>query len=170
MKRMILLTVLSVVLLLGFFAPVSARDPLIGVIDTQAFMRESQSVQKQREEFFAVLKEKRALLHDRQEEVQKLEQELRSSSGSMPAAERSEKSDELAREAKEFQRLREDLAAETQKKNDEITRRILTELSGVVQEYRAKKKYTLVLERRFVAAFDDTIDITADIIKAYDGR
>jgi len=157
--------------LIALASPASAQKaPLIGVIDTQAFMRDSKSVQDQRKAFLMVLEEKRGLLRVKQEEVQKLEEELRTGGSKLSSADRSRKSDELAREVKEFQRLREDLNEETRKKNDEITRRILEELNTVVQDYQKKNKYTVILERRLVAAYDDALDITAAIIKAYDGK
>lgn len=152
-------------------APASAqRTPLIGVFDSHAFMQESKVVQEQRRAFLMVLEEKRGQLRAKQVEVQKLEHELRTEGAHLSPEDRRIKSDELSREAKEFQRLREDLAEETRKKNEEITRQILGELNTLLQDFRKKNKYTLILERRVVAAFDEAVDITAAIIKAYDTK
>lgn len=171
MKRIVILSFLVFAIILILALPASAqRGNVIGVIDTQAFMRDSQSVQEQRNAFMRVLEEKRVFLRSKQEEVQKLEREVRTAGSTLSVEDRTRKNDELAREVKEFNRLREDLAEETRKKDEEITRRIIAELNTVIEDYRKKNKYTLIMERRLVAAYDESVDITADIIKAYDTK
>ena len=172
MKRSLFAVVFCVLFIAIVAAtPASAqKSALVGVIDTQAFMRDSIKVQEKRQVFLMALEEKQGQLRAKQEAVRKIETDLRESGATLSPADRRTKTDLLEREAKEFQRLREDLAEETRKQDAEISRQILGELSALLQDYQARNKYTLILERRFVAAFDDAVDITADIIKAYDAK
>lgn len=155
----------------AFSCPAWAQKaPLIGVIDTQKFMDNSAAVKSKRQAFLQEIEKKRGALLTKQQEIQKLDAELKSGGAKMAAAERGRKQEELARDLKEFQRMREDLNEEFRRKNEEITRRIFSEVKEIAQDYQKKKKYTLILEKNFIVAADGATDITGDIIKAYDAK
>ena len=51
-----------------------------------------------------------------------------------------------------------------------MTRSLLKEVLGVVQDYAKKKKYTVVMEKNRVVYSEGGVDITDAIIKAYDKK
>ena len=73
-----------------------------------------------------------------------------------------------AQQVKELRCLKADLEEELKRKDAELTRKLLTEIRDVVEEYRKKNKITVIFEKRSVVAFDGAIDITDKIIKLYD--
>ena len=109
-----------------------------------------------------------AILMGRQEEVRSLEEELKREGGNMSPSVRKEKTEQLARQIKELRRLRSDLDEELKKKNIELKQKILQEIREIVEEFLKKEKYTVILEKRWVVAADETIDITGKIIRLYD--
>jgi Skp family chaperone for outer membrane proteins len=62
------------------------------------------------------------------------------------------------------------LEEELNRKNVELTQRILEEVGEIINEFRKKNKFSLILETKTVVSHDEGIDITKDIIKLYDAR
>ena len=140
----------------------------IGLIDAQKIMRESKAAKRAQAVFIKDREAKMAILMGRQEEVRSLEEELKREGGNMSPSVRKEKTEQLARQIKELRRLRSDLDEELKKKNIELKQKILQEIREIVEEFLKKEKYTVILEKRWVVAADETIDITGKIIRLYD--
>ncbi len=169
MKRFFILTVIFIgIMQLLSSAVVLAADVKIGVIDIQRIMKESRAAKNARAVFFKDVEQKRKLFNDKQNEVQAMEEELKTKGKDMTPQARKEKTDNLADEIKELKRLRSDLEEELKKKDRELTQRLLSEISVIVGEYQKKENYTIILEKRSVVASDEAIDITDKIIKLYD--
>lgn len=161
-------TALITLLITG--AACEAAGVKIGIIDTQRIVAESKKAGAAREILVKELKEKQALFHKREGEVQALQEGLKEARGEGEAAEVKEKRDELARELKNLQRLKADLEEELNKRNRELTQELLREVAGVVGEYRKKHKFTVIFEKKSVVTFDEAVDITDEIIKRYDAE
>jgi outer membrane protein len=150
--------------------PTWAASLKIGVIDTDKILRESVAAKNARAVLLDDLKEKRALFTEKQQEVGALEEELRDHGKEMSEPERKEKTDALSKELKNLKRLKDDLEEELNKKNVELTQKILKEVGELVREYFEKKKYSVILEKKSVVISDDALDITEEIIRLYDMR
>jgi outer membrane protein len=160
--------VLMCALLFGGFS--WADGAKIGVVDTQRVLRESKAAKEARTSLLADIKEKRALFQKKQEEAVRLQRELSRQSKDASPNELSAKREQLAQEVKSLKRLKVDLEEELRRKNMELTKKILQEVREVIRDYRKKKKYTVILEKKTVITADDSIDITAQIIKLYDKK
>ncbi len=145
-----------------------AADLKVGVIDIQKIMRESNAAKNARAVFLKDLEAKRNVFNAKQKEVQDLQEEIKNKIKDMSEALRIEKTEKLSKEAKELERLKADLEEELKKKDTELTRKILKEISDVVQEYRRKEKYSIIYEKQTLVSYDEAIDITDKIIKLYD--
>lgn len=145
-----------------------AANLKIGLIDTQKIIQQSKAAKKAREAFTKDVEAKRNLFQEKQNEVRTLAEELQKGGQGMTPEVRKEKSDNLEREDKELRRLKTDLEDELKKKDMELTSKLLKEINDIVQDYRKKENYTLILERKSVVAADDAIDITDKIIRLYD--
>jgi Skp family chaperone for outer membrane proteins len=62
------------------------------------------------------------------------------------------------------------LEEELNKKNVELTQKILKEVGELVCEDFEKKNYSVILEKKSVVISDDDLDITDEIIRLYDMR
>ena len=167
-KRAGLIFVLLLAFLFGGFS--WADSAKIAIVDTQKVLQESKAAKEARASLMADIKEKRALYQKKQEEALKLQKELSlKSKGSSPEALRGER-EKLALEVKNLKRLKVDMEEDLRRKNVELTQKILQEVREVVKNYRKKKKYTVILEKRSVITSDESIDITEQIIKLYDKK
>jgi len=151
-------------------ATACAASVKIGIIDTQKIMRDSRAAKDARGIFLMDLEKKRAELRENQIEIQQKEKALREKQKEMPAETFRAERDKLARDVKELRRLKNDMEEELKKKDASLTREILQEVVEIVRRYTTQKKYTVVLEKKAVVAFDDAADITDDIIKMYDAE
>jgi len=149
---------------------VLAQTVKIGLIDTQKIMRESSAAKKARDILMRDLETKRAQYKAEEDQARRLEEEIKKEGQTMAPAARQEKAAKLEKEIKELGRLKSDLEEDFRKKDAELARQILGELSGIVNEYLKKEKLTVVLEKRFVVAADDAIEITDKIIRLYDAK
>jgi outer membrane protein len=147
-----------------------AANIKVGIIDSQEIIKESKAAKAARTVLLEDLNDKKAVFSKKQEEVVALEEELKNSSSKMKEEKRKEKSEVLAREVKNLQRLKADLEEELNKKNVEFTQKILQEVMKIVQEYSKKEKFTFILEKKSLVTWDESIDITNDIIKIYDAK
>lgn len=145
-----------------------AADAKIGVIDTQKILHESKAAKKAREILMKDLEAKRSKYKAEEDQARKIEEELKRGGESLGPAERKEKAEKLEKEIKELGRLKSDLEEELRKKDAELGRKLIKEIYDIVQELRKREKFTVILEKRYVVAADDAIDITDKIIKLYD--
>jgi len=167
-KRLGLIFVLLFAFLFGGFS--WADSAKIAIVDTQKVLQESKAAKEARTSLLADIKKKRALFQRKQEEARQLQKELsRQSKDASPDA-LQEKREKLAQEVKSLKRLKVDMEEDLRRKNMELTKKILREIREVVKDYRKKKKYTVILEKKTVIAADDSIDITEQIIKLYDKK
>ncbi|MFC1840546.1 OmpH family outer membrane protein [Thermodesulfobacteriota bacterium] len=168
MRKKLFAIILFALICFAHSGLVYAADMKIAVIDTQKILRESKSAGKARAIFLKDVQSNRTVLDAKQNELRKLEEEIRIGGRDMAPQVRQEKSENLTREAKELRRLKSDLEEELKKKDAELRRTILQEVLEIVKEYRKKEKYSIVLEKRSIVDSDDAIDITDKIIRLYD--
>jgi outer membrane protein len=142
----------------------------IGIIDTQRVMKEAKAAQKARAILLDDLKDKRETFTRKQEDVLILEQELKQEEKDLDPKVLKYKRDKLTQEVKNLRRLKVDLEEELNKKNAELTQQITREIWEIVNEYRKKGKYTLILEMKSVVTFDEAVDITDKILRLYDTK
>jgi outer membrane protein len=173
MKTRKLLVSVTLCWLLVSFAAVSvswAANIKVGIIDSQEIIKESKAAKAARTVLLDDLNDKKTVFSKKQEEVVALEEDLKNNGSKMKEEKRREKSEVLAREVKNLQRLKADLEEELNRKNVEFTQRILQEVMKIVQEYSKKEKFTFILEKKSLVTWDESIDITNDIIKIYDAK
>ena len=167
-KKLCLSFILLCALIFGGFS--WADSAKIGVVDTQRVLKESKAAKEARSKLLADIKEKRALFQKKQEEALRFQKELGlKSKGTKPDDLKAER-EKLAQEVKNLKRLKVDLEEELRRKNMEITNKLLQEIRAIINDYRKKKKYTVILEKRTVISSDKAIDITGQIIKLYDKK
>lgn len=169
-KKLAIMGVILMAIAISSSDCTQAADVKIGIIDTQEVMKESKAAKKARTLLMDELNEKRSVFGRKQDEVRLLEEEIKIKGDGMTESQRREKNDQLAREVKNLQRLKTDLEEELNKKNVDLTQKILQEVSDVVKEFMKKEKYTLILEKKSVVSSDEAIDITEKILRLYDAK
>ena len=170
MKRLPFLFACIVVFTAANIFSVYGAEIKIGIIDPQKIIMQSEKINKYREDFKKEIEGKKQEFIKKQSEVQALENELKTKGNSMTTEDYREKADTFRRESRDLKRMQEDLDAELKAKEAEIMRKFSLQVKDVVNEFLKKEKYTLILEKSFVLASDDAVDITDQIMKLYDSK
>ncbi len=147
-----------------------AENVRIGVIDIQKLQQNSSSFQKIKkalEKKFQVLQRK---LEKERAEIKKLEESLKKQSMMLSLDARMEKRRELEKKIRYFKYLQNESAQEAKYMEMEARRKVIKAVEKVVDRIAKKKRYTMIVEKRTVGLvyYNNTIDITDEIIKAYD--
>jgi outer membrane protein len=150
----------------------SAQGPKIGVLDTKEFQEKSIGFKKIREELRGKFEALQQKLETEKNALMKLEEEFRKQSMMLSLDAKGDKRNELDKKRRYYKYLYEDLTEQMKNAERSAARRILKELEGVVKEIALQEGYTLILERGVPGLIyaSDAINITDQVIKAYDSR
>jgi outer membrane protein len=140
----------------------------VGVFDMQRVLVKSASGVAARE---ALERERATMQKDvdgKRQELEKLRDELDKKGPLMTAEARREKEDAFERKRRDFTRLRDDYTKELEKKEQELLRRVLREVQGIIANVATQRRFQIIIEKQFVAYMAPSADVTDDIIRAYD--
>ena len=162
--------VIAAMLVLLAAAGVEAAATRIVYVDVQKVLVRSVAGLAAREQ---LEREKVAMQKDvdnRRVEVEKLREELEKKGLVLTADAKREKEETLQRKIRDLRRLSEDLQKELQAKEQQLTQRILQDLTGLIEKIGKDKGLLMVLERRSAGVIygDPEADITDEIIRAFD--
>lgn len=170
MKKLPLLVICVIAFISVNVSSVYAADIKIGIIDTQKIIVQSQKIMKYRSDFSKDLEAKKQEFMKNQNSAQMLENELMTKQNEMTSEERKEKTRKLQRDARNLKRMQEELQAELKSKDSELGRMYLMQIRDVAIEYLKKEKFSIIMEKGAIVAYDDAIDVTDEIIKLYDSK
>jgi len=150
---------------------VMGADPAkIGIVDLQRCITQSIEGKK----FLNELKKKKdgmqKRLDQKQDELTKLKKELEKQSMMLSMNAKEDKAKEFERKRREFKYFVDDISGEMRKAENAAKKIMIGDIQKVVNEIGDKGKYLLIFERRSsgLMSFDDKLDITDEVIKAYD--
>jgi len=142
----------------------------IGIINAQEIMAKTKKGIQVQNKLESLQKTKQNELQGKQDELKQLEKDL--SSPALNADTRAKKTRDLQDKRIQMQRLVEDaeqlMRAETQKELGGLQREIMP----LIQEIGKAKGFTVIFDvsSSGIAYFDQTIDVTAEVIKAVDAK
>ena len=166
MKKVFLLIVCVGVLLSSPL--VYAQSVKIGTLDLQRIMRESKRAIKEREVVQKRADELKKEINKKREELMALKESLEKKAAMLSEQARREQEKEYQQKVREYEWLVKDSGEEMQKKEQEILARLLKSVNTVVNKLGEEGNYTLIVEASVVAYAPDQIDITDQVMKAFD--
>lgn len=164
------------VALLGLVLTASAAmatDLVLGTVDLQRALNESESGKKAKEDFKVQVDKLQAELGKQKADIEKIKEDVEKKGLVLKDEERKNIEKDYQRRLRDFQRTYKDSQAELQQKDQELTNGILRELQEVIVEYGAKSNYTLILEASNTGAViynSRAVDVTDKIIEAYNAK
>ncbi len=161
--------VITVTLLTGT-ASVIAKDLKIGVLDVERVYAAYEKAKASAAEVQAERKAKQDELAKKREELKALRDEYDKKKDKMREAEKKEMEKKIADKTREILAFTNASNQELQKKNQELTRARLDEISKVVQDYAVKNGYDLVIDKKSLPYFSGGFNISDDIIKAVNAK
>jgi outer membrane protein len=163
--------VFGILVVLAFIPPaVVAGEMKIGVVDVQKVISDSKEGKRLSEGLKKKKDELQQRLDTMQQDLVKMKEDLDKQGMMLSMDAKEDREKEYERKRREVAYAYEDIREEMRKAEQEAMQAILVELEKVVKDYGEKNGYTLVLERRRggILTYDDAIEVTDDIIKAFD--
>ena len=150
----------------------AAADVKIGYVDLQRALNESAAGKKAKEDFRGQVDKLESQLKGKKEELDRLKEELESKGTVMADDRRRKLETEFEQKRLDLKRRFEDSQAELQKKDQELTGRIIQDLQGIIKEVGDRDGFTLILELGSspVLYFKKSADITDEVLSVYNGR
>jgi outer membrane protein len=81
-----------------------------------------------------------------------------------------ERSEALQRKVRDMRRMVEDANRDFEKRVQEAEMEITRDILTVAQEYGKDQGFTLLMERSTLIHFASSVDVTAEVIKRFDGK
>ena len=150
----------------------AAADVKIGYVDLQRALNESAAGKKAKDDFRGQVERLESQLKGKKEELDKLKSDLETKGTVMADAQRKKLETEFEQKRLDLKRRFEDSQQELQKKDQELTGKIIQDLQGIIKEVGDRDGYTLILELGSspVLYYKKSSDITDDVLSVYNGR
>ena len=149
---------------------VYAQSTKIGFVDLQRILRESKRAIKEQDAFKKKQDEKNKEVSKKEEELMALKEsfEKKIASGMLSEQARRDMEREYQQKVRDYEYFKRDVGIELQKIYQEINIKLLNSINTVVTKLGEEGNYTLVLEASVVAYASEGLDITDQVIKAFD--
>ena len=163
MKRCIILTMMALICA----GPAWAAETKIGYIDMQRTLNLSDAGAQAKNQLQEKLKGYQTQINAKQEELQKLKNDLERQGMALTESARAAKEKDYQQKLKDFQRFTKDAEDELQARDGEFTKKILEILEKIITDYGKKNGYTLIITHpnSGVLYADQKIDLTDAIMK-----
>ena len=140
----------------------------VGFVDLQRVLARSQAGAAARDQLEKERGTMQKQVDGTRNEITKMQEELEKKGQLLSPESRREKQEALERKVRDARRLMDDLQKELQKKEQDLTVKVLNDISGVVAQVGKERGFTVIVEKRGAAVIwgAPESDITEDIIKA----
>jgi outer membrane protein len=159
---------LGVMLLAQLVAGVAHADFKLAYVDIQRALNECRNGKAAKAQFRTRVERLEGQLQGEQNQVQNLKDQLEKKGPLMQPEERQNLEDDYARKLRQFQDDYKNSRDELQQRDNEMTGEIVRDIAVVVRQIGIKNGYTMVLEKGSLLWAAANIDITDQVIRAYD--
>ena len=156
-------------MLLALGAAGTARaDVRLAYVDIQRALNECRAGREAKTQFRGRVERLQTQLEGEQGAVERLKQELETKGPLMQPDQRQNLEDEYSKKLRQFQDDYKNSRDELQQRDNEVTGAIVRDLAMVVRQLGEKDGYTMVMEKGSLLWAVPSIDITDQVIRAYD--
>lgn len=169
MKRILLILP---ILILGLAANAYSQSQKIGYIDLQVVIMDSKAGKAAKVSFEKEFQSKRTVIEQKRKALENLRQDFIKNGAVMSESKRKTMADNIEKKQTDLERTREDFRIELQKKDLELTQRILQDIEGIVKQIGDSEGFSMILEKSeggLLYGGKDS-DITQKVIAAYDKK
>lgn len=140
----------------------------LAYVDIQRALNECRAGRAAKVKFRGRVERLQSQLEGEQQGVERLKQELESKGPLMQPEQRQNLEDEYAKKLRQFQDDYKNSRDELRQRDSEITGAIVRDLAMVVRQVGEKDGYTMIMEKGSLLWAVPSIDITDQVIRAYD--
>lgn len=144
----------------------AAAQAKVAIINVQRAVVETAEIKKAQAELEAKYKPRTAELEKIQKELQDIQARLQS--GKVAPAEEANLQTRGQRRQREYQRMGEDLQGEVDRERQEILGKAGQRMNDIVKKIAEDRGFDVVVDISNTVYFKPALEITADVIKAYD--
>lgn len=155
---------------LVWFGTCGAQGLKIGFVDFVEFANKSKKAQAQQDKLVQLVSQKRNELENKKKELMDLQEQLQKTGPMLKEEARNAKIKELGikeMELKLLEKEAENLVRNEQQSAQEVFQRDVIKVISVIRE---QKGLTLVLNSAALLSVDDALNITDEVIRAYDAQ
>jgi outer membrane protein len=149
-------------------AGVARADVRLAYVDIQRALNECRAGRAAKVKFRGRVQRLQTQLESEQKSVELIKQEIETKGPLMQPDQRQTLEDEYAKKLRRFQDDYKNSRDELQQRDSEITGAIVRDLAMVVRQVGEKDGYTMIMEKGSLLWAVPSIDITDQVIRAYD--
>jgi len=167
--RIISLTIFLAVL---FVVVASAQETKVGYIDLQSVIRNSKAGKAAKTSFEKEFQQKKVIIESKKRNVDSLREDFIKNAQVMSESARIQKAEDIDKKEKDLLRTQEDFKEELQKKDFELTQKILRDIEGILKQIGDSGDYAIIIEKieGGVVYSSKSADVTDLVIQAYDAK
>ena len=161
--------ILTIGIIVGLTAICSAQSQKLGYIDLQAVVRDSKAGKAAKVSFEKEFKIKRDIIEQKTRALENMKQDFIKNSSVMNETTRGQKATQIDKNEKDLNRTREDFREALQRKDIELTQKILKDIEGIISRIGSEDGYTIIFERTEAGIIYGipSADITKKVVQAY---
>jgi outer membrane protein len=148
--------------------PSAMAQTKVGVVSLQKAILETAEIKKANVDMAAKYKKRQDDLDKASRELSDIQTQLQAAQGKLSAAGEADLTARGQRKEREVKRLDEDLRADVERDRNDILQRAQTRMLDLVKKVSDEKGLDMVVEASAVISFKPALDITTDVIAAYD--
>ncbi|NIP30104.1 MAG: hypothetical protein GTO02_08045 [Candidatus Dadabacteria bacterium] len=160
------------IIFVGLTSLAYSQTQKIGYIDLQIVIKDSKAGKAAKVSFEKAFQSKRAIIEQKRKALENLRQDFIKNGAVMSETKRKTMADSIEKKQKDLDRTREDFRLELQKKDLELTQKILKDIEGIVKQIGDSEGFSLILEKSEGGLLygGKDADITGKVISAYDSK
>jgi outer membrane protein len=150
------------------FVQVAAAQAKVAVINLQKAVLESAEIKAASAAMEARYKPRVTQVEQVDKEIAAISQNLQTNQGKLTAQAETELNAQGTRKQRDVQRLRDDLQADVERDRNEILQKAALKMTDVLKKLADEKGYDIVVDAPYAPYFKAALDITPDLIAAFD--
>jgi outer membrane protein len=166
----VLFSFTAVFFLLAQPDPSFARDLRVGAIDIQKAVSGTKEWKREFLSFKTNFNKEKKLITKKEAQLKKMIDNIKKQGMVLNPELKKKKEEEVLKKKREFERYVQDRNEDLAKQEKEITNRILRKMADVINKLGKEKRFTMILEKKVGLYFDNSVDLTALAIQAYNKK
>ena len=151
-----------------FSVPSAMAQTKVGVVSLQKAILDTAEIKKASNDMQARYKKRQDDLDKANRELSDIQTQLQAAQGKLSAAGEADLTARGQRKEREVKRLDEDLRADVERDRNDVLARAQTRMLEIVKKVSDEKGLDCVIEASAVITFKPALDITTDVVAAYD--
>lgn len=163
---------LTLFLAVLFAAVAGAQQTKVGYIDLQKVIRDSKAGKVAKASFEKEFQQKKVIIENKKRNVDSLREDFIKNAQIISESARKQKAEDIDKKDKDLLRTQEDFKEALQKKDFELTQKILRDIEGILKQIGDSGDYAIIIERieGGVVYSSKSVDVTDLVIQAYDAK